>query len=164
MRFETVCFLYATSHFAVALTLIAYYRYRYFAAKVTALLILRSVLPHASFSALVLKSENEPHTDEHPLNNLARFVRLQYAKTSLCACFTPFCFDAPLQFTVYTTIQFTPSQFRFNALLKVDFHLLYLVLFSLYYPLFTPFFIDAQFLGTRARHKKGLAVYNSYQN
>ena len=66
MRFETVCFLYATSHFAVALTLIDYYRYRYFAAKVTALLILGSVLPHASFSALVLKSENGPHTDKHP--------------------------------------------------------------------------------------------------
>ena len=46
--------------------------------KVTALLILGSVLPYASFSALVLNSGNEPHTDKHPLNNLARLVRLQY--------------------------------------------------------------------------------------
>jgi len=79
------------------LALIDYYMYRYFAAKVTVLLILGSVLPYASFSPLVLKSENEPHTDKHPLYNLARLVQLQYTKASLFARFTPFCFDAPLQ-------------------------------------------------------------------
>jgi hypothetical protein len=56
--------LYATSHFAVALMLIDCYTYRYFAAEVTTPLILGSVLPYASFSALLLKRDNEPHTDK----------------------------------------------------------------------------------------------------
>jgi len=62
--FGSICFLYATSHVAVALTSIVYCRYRHFAAEVTALLILGSVWPHVSFSALVVKSENEPQTDK----------------------------------------------------------------------------------------------------